>query len=99
MILDQGPYAKLTEKNKQMQVVIYILQHTDAKTKIFSRTYNQIQKDTKVSQPTIAKVLKVMQKNGAMEYLGDSRWRVPMVLDDVDVPKDPDYYYVHNKGP
>lgn len=95
MLIDKA--FNMLGTSKIMDVLIYVLQHTNGDTRIFSRTYNQIQKDTGVSQMTIAKAFKYMQDKGALEYLGNSRWLNYMVEEYSDTCDGPEFY-VENKG-
>lgn len=61
-------------------IVIYILRHTDGNTKIFSRTYNEIQKATGASQNTIARTFKALEKNGTLKRAGYGKWYVPAII-------------------
>ena len=83
--------------SRAMDVAFYVLQHTDGHTKIFNRTYNQIQKDTGASQGTIAKVFKYMESIGALEDLGNSKW-VNNVVEGYSSSCDGPEFYVENKG-
>lgn len=62
------------------EVVYYIIRHTDGDTKIFSRSYNQIQKDLNVTAKTVAKVFKLLEANGTLIRAGLGRWYVPAVI-------------------
>ena len=95
MLIDRA--YEMLEPSKSMAVIMYVLQHTDGDTRIFSRTYNQIQKDTGVSQATIAKVFKYMESKGAIEYLGKSRW-MNYVVKGASYRCDGPEFYVENKG-
>lgn len=66
--------------SKEEEVALYILRHTDGDTKIFSRTYNQIQKDINVTQATIAKVFKTLEANGTLIRAGFGKWYLPGVI-------------------
>lgn len=72
MLVDKA--FEMLGTSKAMDVAIYVLQHTNAKTKVFNRTYNQIQKDTGASQGTIARAFKYMESIGVLDYLGGSKW-------------------------
>ena len=66
--------------SKEEEVALYILRNTDGDTKIFSRTYKQIQKDINVSQVTIAKVFKILESNGTLIRAGVGKWYLPGVI-------------------
>ena len=64
---------KILPPSKAERVMLYILEHLDENF-IFSRSYEQIQKDTGASQPTIAKVFKTMENIGAAKHIAKSKW-------------------------
>lgn len=82
---------------KAMEITLYIIQHTDAKTKIFCRTYKEIQKETGASERTIADTLKYLASKGALEHLGGSRW-VNNMVEGYSRTCNGDELYVRNKG-
>ena len=49
-------------ENKQVDILIYILENTHPSTNLFVGTYKTIQKNTHTSETTIAKVMKKLQK-------------------------------------
>ncbi|MGX5576267.1 replication/maintenance protein RepL [Bacillus toyonensis] len=49
--------------NKQLDIFIYIAENTNQSNNLFIGTYKQISKDVKVSEPTIAKLMKKLQAN------------------------------------
>lgn len=63
-----------------MDVVNYILSHTDGDSKVFKRTYIEIQKETGVSQVTISKVIRTMENLQFLEKLGKGCWKNNMIL-------------------
>jgi len=64
--------------SKAEQVMLYVLEHLDENF-IFSRSYDQIQKDTGASQPTIAKVFKRMEEVGAAKHIAKSKWSLAAI--------------------
>jgi len=84
--------------DKSVDLITYILQHTNYKTHIFTRTYRQMQKDVGVSQPTIARVMKKFVETGAAEYLGGSSWKINVITGTSDSYEGPEWY-VTNLGP
>lgn len=76
--LDQA--FRMMNLSKGAQIVYYILKHTDGETKIFSKTYKEIQNATGASQPTIAKVFDVLEGCGALVRAGFGKWYVPAVI-------------------
>lgn len=88
---------KFLAPNPAEIVMLYIYEHLDENF-IFSRTYNQIQKDTGVSQPTIAKVFEAMEEVGAAKHIGKSKWSLAGVaMRWVDEPSDFRGFYVEAK--
>lgn len=71
--------SKLT-LSKYEEIVFYIIRHTDGDTKIFSRTYAQMQNDLNVSQTTIAETLKVLENTGSIFRAGNGKWYIPAVV-------------------
>jgi len=49
--------------SKQLDIFIYIAENTSQSNNLFIGTYKQISKDVGVSEPTIAKLMKKLQKN------------------------------------
>jgi len=49
-------------ESKQLEVFIYILENTDPYNNQFIGTYDKIEKDLKISRPTIAKVMKTLRE-------------------------------------
>lgn len=85
--------------NQAEKVLLYILEHLDASYN-FSRSYECIQKDTGVSQPTIARVFKDMEKIGAAKHIAKSKWSFEAMIDGMsNVPENFREFYVENKGP
>lgn len=75
----------LYDKDPGMEVLLYILQHTDPKTKKFNKTYDQIQKATKVSRKTISATLQKLSDAGLMLNVGRGVWENYMVAE-MDAP-------------
>lgn len=67
--------------NKQLDVFIYIAENTEQSTNNFIGTYKKISKDTGVSEPTIAKIMKKLQVNNFIVKVQNGVWRVnPNIL-------------------
>lgn len=67
--------------NKQLDVFIYIAENTDQRTNNFIGTYKRISKDTGVSEPTIAKIMKKLKANNFVTRVQNGVWRVnPNIL-------------------
>lgn len=49
--------------SKQVDVFIYIVQNTNPSNNLFIGTYKEIAKECKVSEPTIAKIMKKLREN------------------------------------
>ena len=85
--------------NQAEKVLLYVLEHLDASF-VFSRSYECIQKDTGVSQPTIARVFKEMEKIGAAKHIAKSKWSFEAMMDGTaNAPENFREFYVINKGP
>lgn len=67
--------------SKQLDVFIYLVEHTDQSTNIFIGTYAMIAEACKVSQPTIAKIMKKLQANNFIRQKQRGVWLVnPNIL-------------------
>lgn len=62
------------------KIVFYILRNTNGDTKIFDRTYKQIQKDLNVSPNEISNVFHKLESNGTLIRAGFGKWFVPAVI-------------------
>ena len=83
--------------NAAEKVLLYILEHVD-RNLFFYRTYDQIQKDTGASQPTISKVFRVMQDAGAIEHVGKTKWKLTGIAKGWSDTCDGFDFFVENKG-
>ncbi|MDP7981530.1 replication/maintenance protein RepL [Bacillus sp. WLY-B-L8] len=63
-------------ENKQLDVLIYILEHTEQATNTFIGTYKKISKGANVSEPTIAKIMKKLQENNFITKIQNGVWQV-----------------------
>ena len=63
-------------ENKQVDILIYILENTHPSTNMFVGTYKTIQKNTHTSETTIAKVMKKLQKQGFLKKIQNGLWQV-----------------------
>lgn len=95
MLLDN--LFEFIKPSKSEQLIMYIIQHTDGDTQIFSRTYSRIQKDLGISKNTISRVMNTLQESGTIDYLGGSKWRIKAVTGYSDTCDGPGFY-VTNKG-
>lgn len=67
--------------SKQLDVFIYIVEHTDPSQNVFIGTYDRIGADTGVSRQTIAKIMKKLQANGFIRKRQQGVWYVnPNIL-------------------
>lgn len=89
----ENMYWAMGCQNKQWEVLMYIIEHTDIETKLFTRTYNQIEQDVQVSQATIAKVFKKLQDNHFIERKGNLGWVVKIRLEPCAAPSPSGYYF------
>lgn len=62
--------------SKQIDVLIYILEHTEQANNTFVGTYKKIAKEAKVSEPTIAKIMKKLQENQFITKVQNGVWQV-----------------------
>lgn len=63
-------------ENKQVDILIYILENTHPSTNMFIGTYKTIQKNTHTSETTIAKVMKKLQKQKFLVKIQNGLWQV-----------------------
>lgn len=63
-------------ENKQVDILIYILENTHPSTNMFVGTYKTIQKNTHTSETTIAKVMKKLQKQEFLKKIQNGLWQV-----------------------
>lgn len=54
--------------SKQLDVFIYIVEHTSQSDNLFIGTYDEISKATNASQPTIAKIMKKLQEHNFIKH-------------------------------
>jgi len=87
-------FSKL-DMTKSMELLFYLIQNTDVRSKIFRRTYKEIQKDTGASERTIARVIKYLESKGILEHVGTSEWRNNLVEEYSD-RCDGEEFYVRN---
>ena len=67
--------------SKQLDILIYIVQNTSPSENLFIGTYKKISKECKVSEPTIAKVMKKLQANNFIKLQQNGVYRVnPNIL-------------------
>ena len=66
--------------DKGTKFALYLCQYANPNTKIFSRTYKQIQDDLGISQVTIAHYFKLLEESNLIIRAGDGKWRVPAVI-------------------
>lgn len=67
--------------SKQLDVFIFIVENTNQATNTFLGTYDHIAKQVGVSRPTIAKIMKKLQKNNFIKKIQNGAWLVnPNIL-------------------
>lgn len=67
--------------SKQLDIFIYIVEHTEQANNTFIGTYEKIAKDTGASSRTIAKIMKKLQENNFITKVQNGVWRVnPNIL-------------------
>ena len=79
----ENAYSRLNLSKAEI-VVNYIIQHADPETKIFNRTYAQIQKDTGASSATVARVFNALEENKTLLRHSPSGWFVTAIVDVFD---------------
>lgn len=83
--------------DKGTKFALYLCQYANPDTKIFSRTYKQIQKDLGVSHVTIAKYFQTLENSGLIVRAGDGRWKVPAVIAKSESCDGPEWYVESKK--
>lgn len=63
-------------ENKQIEVFAYICENTNPTNNLFIGTYKKINKDTGVSEPTIARIIKKLQEKGFIKKVQNGVWFV-----------------------
>lgn len=81
--------------DKGTSFVLYVLQHTNPRTKIFSRTYTQIQNDLGVSRVSISQFFKGLEEDGLLVRAGEGKWFVPAVIGKSQTCCGPEWYVEH----
>lgn len=62
--------------SKQIDILIYILEHTEAANNTFIGTYTKIQTEVGVSRPTVATVMRKLQEHGFIKKVQNGVWQV-----------------------
>lgn len=62
--------------SKQVDILIYILENTEAANNTFIGTYTKIEKAVKVSRPTVATVMTKLQDKGFLRKVQNGVWQV-----------------------
>ena len=63
-------------ENKQVDILIYILENTQPSNNMFIGTYKTIRENTKASETTIAKVMKKLQEQKFLNKIQNGLWQV-----------------------
>lgn len=63
-------------ENKQVYILIYILENTQPSTNMFIGTYKTIKENTKASETTIAKVMNKLQEQKFLKKIQNGLWQV-----------------------
>ena len=61
-------------ENKQVAILMYILENIHSSTNIFIGTYKTIRKNTKASETTIAKIMKKLQEKKFLKKIQNRLW-------------------------
>lgn len=68
-------------QNKQVDIICYIYEHTQASNNIFLGTYKTIAQAVGVSQPTIAAVMKKLQEKNIIKRVQNGAWQInPLIM-------------------
>ncbi|MCM1235900.1 MAG: replication/maintenance protein RepL [Ruminococcus flavefaciens] len=62
--------------SKQVDILVYIMEHISAGTNTFIGTYKKISSDVGVSEPTIATVMKKLQKANFIRKVQNGVWAI-----------------------
>lgn len=62
--------------SKQLDVLVYILDNTEASSNLFVGTYTTIGKEVNVSRQTIATIMKKLQKHNFIKKVTNGLWRI-----------------------
>ena len=63
-------------ENKQVDILIYILENTQPSNNMFIGTYKTIRENTKASETTIAKVMKKLKEQKFLKKIQNGLWQV-----------------------
>ena len=63
-------------ENKQVDILIYILENTQPSNNMFIGTYKTIRENTKASETTIEKVMKKLQEQKFLKKIQNGLWQV-----------------------
>jgi len=63
-------------ENKQVDILIYILENTQPSNNMFIGTYKTIKENTKASETTIAKVMNKLQEQKFLKKIQNGLWQV-----------------------
>lgn len=96
MLID--PIFQKLDNSAGTRLIMYLLGHTNGDTKVFSRTYAQIQKDLGISSSTIARYFKRLESQGLLIRKSRSEWIVPAIMGYSDTCEGPEWY-ITNLGP
>ena len=78
--------------DKGTMFALYLCQHANPHTKIFSRSYKQIQDDLGISQVSIAKYFKLLEESNLITRAGDGKWRIHAVVQGSETCDGPEWY-------
>ena len=78
--------------DKGTSFALYLIQYANPETKIFSRTYKQIQEDLNISQVTISRYFKLLEEDGLIVRAGVGSWYIPAVIGRSDTCDGPEWY-------
>ena len=84
-------YAEMP-KSAAMDILMYIVSNTDPDTKVFSRTYEDIQKATGASRDTISRTIARLAMAGIIQWVGNGKWYNSIVDGWSKTCNGPDWY-------
>lgn len=63
-------------ESRQLDVLIYMLENTEPANNVFMGTYDKIEKNTKISRGTIAKIMKKLQEHKFITKIQSGAWQI-----------------------
>lgn len=76
-----------------MEIISYLVGHTDYRTMLFTKSYDQIRRDLGVSRAVIAETFKKLNELGLIEKKGAGVWLNHMIAEGSNTSEGFDYYF------